>query len=435
MKIGVITHYYKSENYGGNLQAYALCAALNNMGYDAEQIAFDRRKGNSVVLRAKLFVSDKKKAFKSISHGVYKKLKERSRSISSFNQDNVPHSPKVYSSENIASCVDDYDAFITGSDQVWHPSAVCNEYLLGFVPEKKIKLSYAASIACNTLTTDVAMRYKRAFASFNAISLRENDVIPLIKDLYKGEVAWSLDPTLLLNSEDWRKISVPVEIKEDYLFCYFLGENRKARELACRFAEKRGLKMVTLPHLNGSFLECDKDFGDCRLYGVSPNQLVSLVDNAKFVFTDSFHATVFSLILKKEFCVFSRDEKKGMESRIISLLSIFEHPERFCNSDERASVDYIEALDPIDYGVKFEIYEKLKAESLNYLKKSKESAVSTAEEIAAVLKNGGTKIDVKEYFKNKFYHGYIKTIYPVDAMELNTGIMIDLIEKELVNNK
>ena len=368
MKIGIISHYYKSENYGGNLQSYALCAALHKMGYDAEQISFDRRKGSGAVLRAKLFLSDRKKAIKSISHGVFRKLNQRSKSIYCFNQNDVPHSLNVYSSESIRNCVDDYDAFITGSDQVWHPSAVCDEYLLGFVPESKIKLSYAASIACNTLPDTVAMRYKRAFATFNAISLRENDVIPLIEGLYRGEVSWALDPTLLLDSEDWRQISSPVDIKDDYLFCYFLGENKRSRELACEYAKEKGLKIVTLPHLVGKFVKCDKDFGDYKLYDVSPNQLVSIIDKAKFVFTDSFHATVFSLILNKEFCVFSRDSKNGMESRINSLLSIFEHPERFCNSDERARIDYIDALFPIDYNKKFETYEKLKSESLNYLK-------------------------------------------------------------------
>ena len=67
-----------------------------------------------------------------------------------------------------------------------------------------------------------------------------------------------------------------------------------------------------------------------------------------------------------------------------------------------------------------------------YLKKSMESAVETADEIASMLKNGKSKDEIKEFFKNKFFHGYIKDIYPVDAMELNTGITIDLIERELV---
>ncbi len=70
-----------------------------------------------------------------------------------------------------------------------------------------------------------------------------------------------------------------------------------------------------------------------------------------------------------------------------------------------------------------------------YLRHGKTSSVETAKRIVSILKNNGTKEDALAFFKEKFYHGYIKTIYPVDAMELNTGIMIDLIEKELMNGK
>lgn len=74
-----------------------------------------------------------------------------------------------------------------------------------------------------------------------------------------------------------------------------------------------------------------------------------------------------------------------------------------------------------------------KEQTAKYLSEAKKSAVETASEIASVLKNGGTKADAVEYFKNKFYHGYIKKIYPIDAMELNTGITVDLIQKELAD--
>ena len=67
----------------------------------------------------------------------------------------------------------------------------------------------------------------------------------------------------------------------------------------------------------------------------------------------------------------------------------------------------------------------------DYLKCAQESAKSVASDIADILKKGGTHSEALEFFRNKFYHGYIKTIYPEDAMELNTKIMIALVEKEL----
>ena len=65
-----------------------------------------------------------------------------------------------------------------------------------------------------------------------------------------------------------------------------------------------------------------------------------------------------------------------------------------------------------------------------YLEKAKESAIETGEEIVDMLKKGNSKEDIVKFFKDKFYFGYIKEIYPIDAMELNTGIMIDLLKRE-----
>ena len=102
-------------------------------------------------------------------------------------------------------------------------------------------------------------------------------------------------------------------------------------------------------------------------------------------------------------------------------------------------IGYSTAISSIDKALSLDIESILlphfgileKDMALRYLDLAKKSAVSTAEEIAAILKRGGSKQEAMEYFKNKFYHGYVKTIYPIDAMELNTGIMIDLVEKEL----
>lgn len=65
-----------------------------------------------------------------------------------------------------------------------------------------------------------------------------------------------------------------------------------------------------------------------------------------------------------------------------------------------------------------------------YLNRAEERAISTAKEIAKQLQDGKTEEEILAWFKDEFYHGYIKTIYPIDAMELNTHIMIDLVRRE-----
>ncbi len=363
MKVGIITHYYKSENYGGNLQAYALCRAIQDLGYDVEQISFDRSKGGSLKGTLKALIKRALNAeLKNRSD-----FNKRKRAFLSFNKGLIPHS-QVYNVKTIKECANKYDAFITGSDQVWHPSAVCDAYLLKFAPSNKTKLSYAASVACNELTEAQRVRYKNALSDFTAISVRENEAIKALDGIAPDSIEVTLDPTLLLTKEQWQEIAEPSNINEDYLFCYFLGDDENERTLAKEYARKNNLKIVTLPHLLGTVRKCDKDFGDYRLYDVTPQRLIALINDAKCVFTDSFHATVFSLIFKKEHFVFQRAGHKAMGSRIYTLCDLFGTHEHFCDTEEKATLSYIESVDRIDYSREQEAYIKQREHSLTFLK-------------------------------------------------------------------
>ena len=138
--------------------------------------------------------------------------------------------------------------------------------------------------------------------------------------------------------------------------------------MAKEFAEKNNLKIVTLPHLLGRYRECDSDFGDYKLYDVTPQRLISIIKNAKYVFTDSFHATVFSLIFEKEHFVFQRDGKNSMSSRLYTLTALFNTQEHFCDTDEKATLSYIEGLDKIDYSREQNAFLKQRELSLLFLK-------------------------------------------------------------------
>ena len=165
-RIGVITLYHKSTNYGGNLQAYALCEALLKQGYEAEQICYSCEQGSKSIFK-RLF-SGGVAAFlqKCIRYAkrivrypfVCKEVKKlnfysrRSVAFSHFNQNVIPHGEKVYNSTSISECVTHYDCFATGSDQVWNFDWYSSAYFLDFVPSSKTKFSYAASISMDALT-------------------------------------------------------------------------------------------------------------------------------------------------------------------------------------------------------------------------------------------------------------------------------------------
>lgn len=366
MKIGILTHYYRSENYGGNLQAYALCKVLKHIGYQAQQISLNRSKTKNLKCR----VAEKISYLRNYHGPAFsRKMKHRKSAFREFNDQMIPHS-KVYTEKNIYTCVNQYDAFITGSDQVWHPLACCDAYLLKFVPSEKIKISYAASVATDILSPECRGRYRNAFLDYRAISVREQETVELLQDISPVPVEWTLDPTLLLTKAQWEEIATPYIPTEKYIFCYFLGDDAQQRKIATDFAQKRGLKIVTLPHLLGKHRKCDVDFGDEKLYDVSPKMLLALIREAECVFTDSFHATVFSLIYEKQHFVFQRAGAKSMGVRLQTLTNLFGTQDYFCNESAKQSLEYVEALPTIDYKREFIELEHARAVSIRFLKEN-----------------------------------------------------------------
>ena len=96
------------------------------------------------------------------------------------------------------------------------------------------------------------------------------------------------------------------------------------------------MKLVTFP-LTASRSIRQAFFGDIHSYG-GPDVWLSLIRDAEYVITDSFHAVVFSIVYQKRFAVLRRsgDEEKGsMNSRMYSLCKMFpEIEERIVGVDE-----------------------------------------------------------------------------------------------------
>ena len=305
MRIAIFTHYYLSNNYGGNLQAYALCKVLEDLGHEADQVCYLRNTNvkQSMIFRMKkrLKSSIKNATIILYDKNFFKNIDMRKRAICVFNQESIPHTNKVYDDTCISLLNEEYDFFITGSDQVWHPNVLCSGYLLEFCDSPSKKISYAASIATNKIDLQSENRLKKALSSFSHISTREQDSVSLLSEMGIRDCEWVLDPTLLLTSEEWRKTAQPFKIEKDYVLTYFLGDNEQSRQNALEYAKRNGLLLVSLPFLLNSYRKCDRGYGDIQLYAVSPEQLLYLIDHSKAVFTDSFHATVFSILLSTPF--------------------------------------------------------------------------------------------------------------------------------------
>ena len=288
-----------------------------------------------------------------------------------FNQEIIPHSETIFCNETICNCINDYDAFITGSDQVWNLRWSNFVFLLGFVPSDKVKISYAASIARDSLTSEQKKIFEEGLKDYQAISVREQSAVALLEGLSPVDIQITLDPTLLLTQEDWDKICAERVIKEDYCFCYFLGNNKKGRKIAQTFANKHNLKLIMIPHATGSSISVqDLAMRGQKLYDVSPQQFLSLIKYAKYVFTDSFHAVVFSNIYQKQYFVFRREKNDVSSSRIIDITHLFHQKVRFCSDNKKENLQYLNSLKDIDYTQANPTFERLRQESIEFLKRN-----------------------------------------------------------------
>lgn len=314
-KMGIITFFYDNFNYGALLQAYALQKLLTKYICETEVLIIDSLpKGSSKLEK----IIDIKNNVKNIP--IRNKLLLRKKAMRNFQLNFVKHS-KYYTESNIITANSEYSAFICGSDIVWCQPLKYNAYIywLDFVGKNKKKFSYAASIGRDF--TDLESKTAEKFLrSFDKISVREQQVIRQIyNENYNIEVV--LDPTLLLECEEWDEICSKRLIQDDYIFAFLLGDNKKHRQIIKTYAKNNKLKIVTLPYMLFNLRLCDCFFGDKRLYNVSPQDFLSLIKFSKIVFTDSYHCVIFSLLYHKQFYVFSRGER--IDTRMVELLTKF----------------------------------------------------------------------------------------------------------------
>lgn len=379
-RIGIITLYHNNANYGGLLQAYALTSFLNRRGYDAKQIKFDNTKDKSPFLGSKKerllenpvgyltsvigprWTKVKEKFIKNSNYErILPDLNKRRMAFYQF-EEMIPHTDEVDCHSIVKLCAQ-FDVFICGSDQIWNPEFARNAYFLDFVDNTKAKIAYAASVGKNTLNDKEVRVLKSKLQSFDAISIRENSMCNILRQQCGIETDWVLDPTLLLSANEWDAIAEPSGIPDDYIFTYFLGDDTKQRDAVKEFANRKGCKIVTIPHIHNRYSVADSDFADINLYDVTPALFVGLIKGAKYIITDSFHASVFSIIYRKQFVVLERNlmrSKQRMNSRIMSLLTIFNIENRMVEID---AIDIVEAK----YSCNLELFYKMKNQSEIFL--------------------------------------------------------------------
>ena len=213
MKIGIITHPLEC-NYGGLLQNYALQQVLRSLGHDAytiDKVFFQYHRRWSVVLLLKRFIKRIIGREISISKKQYCFIK---KNCTDFVKKNINVTKKFENDKELKSIIKKYkfDAYIVGSDQVWRPAFANNIYndFLDFCQDKKNikRLAYSASFGISEweFSEEQTKECSRLAKLFDAISVREDSGIVLCKEHLDVDAMHVLDPTLLLEKEEYIKL-------------------------------------------------------------------------------------------------------------------------------------------------------------------------------------------------------------------------------------
>ncbi len=220
MKTGTIT-FHAPNNNGSFLQAYALQQILmKELGVDNEIIDFRSAKQTNhyKTFRPVRCKNDLLKNLASLPH--FRKLNIRYARFENMRNQYLTKTECIISEEEVLKQTDEYDALIAGSDQIWNTGASDFSPVYFLPIANKRKIAYAVS--CGSVAGTAGLKeYEGAIYTFERISVREEAVKKLLQPFYNGEIGVVLDPTLLLNKEDYQLLYQKAPLVEgEYIFYY-----------------------------------------------------------------------------------------------------------------------------------------------------------------------------------------------------------------------
>lgn len=321
-------------NYGNRLQNLAGQEVLRSLGVEVHTVrnapeASEGVRANRMrSVARRLLTSSPRQVARLVSDKVTGAIEQRNHAelveakVSAgrqFSQQHVAYSPLAIQPDTgvPADLGEAYDAFVVGSDQVWNPllrHGAATDFLTFANPEKRI--AYAPSFGISSLPKAYRDSYREWLGAFAHLSVREHAGANIIRDLTGRDSHVLVDPTLMLEAEQWRTYARPHEAKPagPTVVTYFLGSISPERSAAIdRLAAAAGARRVDLAK-----------FSHPDVYGAGPAEFLDYLDSASLVVTDSFHGSVFSILFGTPFLVGSREgSAPSMSSRISTLLGTF----------------------------------------------------------------------------------------------------------------
>lgn len=352
MKINTIT-CHDVYNYGASLQAYALIHYLETKGHEVEIIdykpdylsghyklgvgnpAYNKPVIKQLYLLAKLFSHLRSLTRKQL----FDDFKRKYLKITSV---------RYHSNEELKKHPPLADLYLAGSDQIWNTlfnNGKDPAFYLDFVPNGKMKASYAASMATDKVLAGWEKFVFERVMNLDSIAVREESAVSVLRNIgVTKEVSVVCDPVFLLSRKEWENLMEDTSaiIKRPYILVYDFDKSSNIKEVSQYISDKLDLKIVPIGLTAfGSWADYSNSVG--------PIEFLNLIYHAQYVISNSFHATAFSILFQKNFYVVKRTE--ALNTRMEDLLKGLSLSDRLISSAlslDLSDIDYATIQNSID---------------------------------------------------------------------------------------
>ena len=361
----ILTTVFSAFNYGSCLQALAGKQIIQKTGYECDLVRLkslvkgrDVRLGKLITILYRSFFLKKNNALKTYGTS-YNKAFVQGTEEKFFAFTDEYLKPINVSWGGLKHMAKDAVACFSGSDQIWNSSTLYVDplYYLRFAPKYK-RIALSPSFGRDFIADYNKKKMSEWISDYPYLSVREDSGVKLIKEITGREVLHLLDPTLIVNADEWRNILSIEDKPKDYVLAYFLDKpSALAMESLKAIKEKLNYKIIAIPYKFENMDYCDE------LVAVGPKEFVELVANAKVVCTDSFHGTVFAINMHTPFFTYEREygSANKQSERVLSILRKvdmldryqpknvveelnnldFEHSEEILNVERKKAYDYV----------------------------------------------------------------------------------------------
>ena len=365
-KIGILT-LHRATNFGAVLQAYALQQTVQRLGCQCVVIDYLRRLRPSIYslfvfpnsrnaiqrnALSLLYLIPKLRARRRFANFMAKRMDLTSRSFDGF--------------EDISANCPKFDAYISGSDQVWNPNRLLEShgrvFYLDFVMSRRI--AYAPSFGVTEIPAELQGEVIRMLSKFDFLSAREDTGCDLVRSLTGLAAEHVLDPAYLLPSSEYDKVAVAPSIKEPYILHYPMTISPSLDRLVLKMRKKLKLPLVTVLPIQNNPLK--HSYADRVVFDAGPSEFLGWMKNATFVCTNSFHGTAFSIIYRKNFLAVPATLGNTRLSSLLKKLGIMSRQVEGADCLQDSKI----IAEAIDYGPVVSRLNQEIAKSTAYLKKA-----------------------------------------------------------------